>query len=81
MDNSYIGIESKVIKINDLYFELQVSEIIHRGDRLIGRFIELIDRTDKAKYAIAIQKYNENLEKIHLALILNRSWGKSFLNA
>lgn len=54
---------SKTIKVNDLYFELKVSDIIHNEYKKIGRFIELIDRTNEIKYTYAIQEYNTNLQR------------------
>lgn len=57
------GTGTKTVKIEDLYFELHVNEIFHRGDKKIGRFIELIDRTDEVKYTLTIREHNENLEK------------------
>lgn len=55
--------KSKTIKVNDLYFELKVSDIIHNEYKKIGRFIELIDRTNEIKYTYAIQEYNTNLQR------------------
>lgn len=54
---------TKTIKVNDLYFELRVNDLLYGSNKKIGRFIELIDRTDEKKYTYAIQEYNENLRR------------------
>lgn len=57
------GAAQKTIKIGDSYYEMKVSNILHGRKRVIGRLIELIDRTDEVKYTLAIKQYNQDLKR------------------
>jgi len=55
--------DSKIISVNNRFFQVDIKELIYRKKNLIGFLIEFVDRTAEQNYYNTIEDYNSKLEK------------------
>lgn len=52
----------KTIRVNDLYLDVTVSDIIHQKNKKVGYLIEFVDRTKMHEYTQAVEDFNQKLQ-------------------
>lgn len=60
LDGNFVE-KSKVLHINDRYFNVLVRDVIYGRFQKIGYIIEFVDRTDEYRYTETIKNYNKDL--------------------
>lgn len=61
IDGKAANEKSKVLYLQDRYYNILVHDIIYGRSRKIGYVIEFVDRTDEYRYTETIKNYNKNL--------------------